>query len=155
MYKNKGFFMGLKEQLNEDMKQAMKAKDKNRLSAIRMVRGAVRDKEINSKVELDDDGVLEVIASQIKKRKDALEQLRKSNRDDLVDAEMEQINTLQEFLPAQLSMEKIEAAVTGAIEELGATSMRDMGKVMGTLVPQLRGKADNSVISQIVKQKLS
>ena len=146
--------MGLKEQLNEDMKQAMRAKDKNRLSAIRMVRGAVRDKEINSKVELDDDGVLGVIASQIKKRKDALEQLRKSNRDDLVDAEMEQINTLQEFLPAQLSMEEIEAAVTGAIEELGATSMRDMGKVMGTLVPQLRGKADNSVISQIVRQKL-
>ena len=146
--------MGLKEQLNEDMKQAMRAKDKNRLSAIRMVRGAVRDKEINSKVELDDDGVLEVIASQIKKRKDALEQLRKSNRDDLVEAEMEQINTLQEFLPAQLSMEEIEAAVTGAIEKLGATSMRDMGKVMGTLVPQLRGKADNSVISQIVRQKL-
>ena len=146
--------MGLKEQLNEDMKQAMRAKDKNRLSAIRMVRGAVRDKEINSKVELDDDGVLGVIASQIKKRKDALEQLRKSNRDDLVDAEMEQINTLQEFLPAQLSMEEIEAVITGAIEELGATSMRDMGKVMGTLVPQLRGKADNSVISQIVRQKL-
>ena len=146
--------MELKEQLNEDMKQAMKAKDKNRLSAIRMVRGAIRDKEINSKVELDDDGVLEVIASQIKKRKDALEQLRKSNRDDLVDAEMEQINTLQEFLPAQLSMEEIKAAVTSAIEELGATSMRDMGKVMGTLVPQLRGKADNSVISQIVRQKL-
>ncbi|MYE88249.1 GatB/YqeY domain-containing protein [Candidatus Poribacteria bacterium] len=147
--------MGLKEQLNEDMKQAMKAKDKNRLSAIRMVRGAVRDKEINSKVELEDDGVLEVIASQIKKRKDALEQLRKSDRDDLVDAEIEQINILQNFLPAQLSTEEIEAAVTGAIEELGATSMRDMGKVMGQLVPQLRGKADNSVISQIVKQKLS
>ena len=119
-----------------------------------MVRGAVRDKEINSQVELDDDGVLEVIASQIKKRKDALEQLRKSNRDDLVEAEMAQIEILQEFLPAQLSEEEIEAAVTGAIEELGATSMRDMGKVMGKLVPQLRGKADNSVISQIVKQKL-
>ena len=146
--------MGLKEQLNEDMKQAMRAKDKNRLSAIRMVRGAVRDKEINSKVELDDDGVLEVIASQIKKRKDALEQLRKSNRDDLIDAEMEQINMLQEFLPAQLSVEEIETAVTGAIEELGATSMRDMGKVMGKLVPQLRGKVDNSVVSQIVRQKL-
>ena len=91
--------MGLKEQLNEDMKQAMRAKDKNRLSAIRMVRGAVRDKEINSQVELDDDGVLAVIASQIKKRKDALEQLRKSNRDDLVEVETAQINTLQEFLP--------------------------------------------------------
>jgi uncharacterized protein YqeY len=146
--------MGLKEQLNEDMKQAMRAKDKNRLSAIRMVRGAVRDKEINSKVELDDDGVLEVIANQIKKRKDALEQLSKSNRDDLVDAEMEQINTLQAFLPAQLSQDEIEAVVTDAIEELGATSMRDMGRVMGKLVPQLRGKADNSIVSQIVRQKL-
>ena len=146
--------MALKEQLNEEMKQAMKAKDKNRLSAIRMVRGAVRDKEINSQVELDDDGVLEVIANQIKKRKDALEQLSKSNRDDLVDAEMEQINTLQAFLPAQLSQDEIEAVVTGAIEELGATSMRDMGKVMGKLVPQLRGKADNSIVSQIVRQKL-
>ena len=146
--------MDLKEQLNEDMKQAMKAKDKNRLSAIRMVRGAVRDKEINSQVELDDDGVLEVITSQIKKRKDALEQLRQSNRDDLIAAEMEQINILQEFLPAQLATEEIEAAITDAIKELGATSMRDMSKVMGKLVPQLRGKADNSVVSQIVRQKL-
>ena len=146
--------MALKEQLNEEMKQAMKAKDKNRLSAIRMVRGAVRDKEINSQVELDDDGVLEVIASQIKKRKDALEQLSKSNRDDLIEAEMEQINTLQAFLPAQLSQEEIEAVIIGAIEELGATSMRDMGRVMGKLVPQLRGKADNSIVSQIVRQKL-
>ena len=146
--------MALKEQLNEEMKQAMKAKDKNRLSAIRMVRGAVRDKEINSQVELDDDGVLEVIASQIKKRKDALEQLSKSNRDDLVEAEMDQINTLQAFLPAQLSQEEIEAVIIGAIEELGATSMRDMGRVMGKLVPQLRGKADNSIVSQIVRQKL-
>lgn len=146
--------MGLKEQLNEDMKQAMRAKDKNRLSAIRMVRGAVRDREINSQVELDDDGVLEVIASQIKKRKDALEQLRKSDRDDLVEVETAQINTLQEFLPAQLSPAEIEVVVTEVIEELGATSMRDMGKVMGKLVPQLRGKADNSVISQIARQKL-
>ncbi len=146
--------MALKEQLNEEMKQAMRAKDKNRLSAIRMVRGAVRDKEINSQVELDDDGVLEVIASQIKKRKDALEQLRQSNRDDLVEAEMEQINILEAFLPAQLSQSEIEAVVVEAIEDLGATSMRDMGKVMGKLVPQLRGKADNSVVSQIVRQKL-
>lgn len=146
--------MQLKERLNEDMKQAMRARDKNRLSAIRMVRGAVRDKEINSQVELDDDGVLEVIASQIKKRKDALEQLRQSNRHDLVEAEMEQINILQEFLPVQLSEEEIEAVVTDAIEELGATSMRDMGKIMGKLVPQLRGKVDNSVVSQIVRQKL-
>lgn len=146
--------MGLKAQLNEEMKKAIKAKDKNRLSAIRMARGAIRDKEINNRVELDEDGVLEVIATQIKKRKDALEQLRKSNRDDLIEAEAEQIKVLQEFLPVQLSEAEIEALVLQAIEEIGATSIRDMGKVMGKLVPQLRGKADNSVISQIVRQKL-
>ena len=84
-----------------------------------------------------------------------LEQLHKSNRDDLVEAEAEQIKILQEFLPAQLSEAEIEAAVVQAIEVLGATSVRDMGKVMGKLVPQRRGKADNSVVSQIVRQKLS
>ncbi|MCZ6680108.1 MAG: GatB/YqeY domain-containing protein [Candidatus Poribacteria bacterium] len=147
--------MGLKERLNEEMKQAMKAKDKNRLSAIRMVRSEIRNKEINDRVELDDERVAEVIASQIKKRKDALEQLRKSNRADLVDAESEQIELLQQFLPEQLSEAEIEAAAVQAIEELGATSMRDMGKVMGKLVPQFRGRADNSLVSQIVRQKLS
>ena len=146
--------MNLKERLNEEMKRAMKVKDKGRLSAIRLVRGAIRDKEIDDQVELDDDGVLEVIASQIKKRKDALEQLRKSGRKELVEAEEEQIQVLQEFLPAQLSEAEIEALVAQAIEETKATSMRDMGKVMGKLVPQLRGRADNSVVSQIVRRKL-
>mgnify|MGYP001566454713 CR=1 FL=1 len=146
--------MNLKERLNEEMKRAMKAKDKGRLSAIRLVRGAIRDKEIDDQGELDDDGVLEVIASQIKKRKDALEQLRKSGRKELVEAEEEQIQVLQEFLPAQLSEAEIEALVAQAIEETKATSMRDMGKVMGKLVPQLRGRADNSVVSQIVRRKL-
>jgi uncharacterized protein YqeY len=145
----------LKERLNEEMKQAIKAKDKNRLSAIRMVRGAIRDKEIKDRAELDNDGVLEVIASQIKKRRDALEQLQKANRDDIVEAEAEQIKILQEFLPAQLSNAEIEAFVMKVIDETGAESMRDMGKVMGKLVPQFRGKADNSVVSQIVRQKLS
>lgn len=147
--------MGLKERLDNEMKQAMKAKDKNRLSAIRMLRGAIRDKEINDRVELDDDGILEVIASQIKKRKDALEQLRQSNREDVIAAEAEQIQILQEFLPEQLSEAELEKIVEQAIAELGAVSMRDMGKVMGKLVPQLRGKADNSVVSRIVKRKLS
>ena len=146
--------MELKERLNEEMKQAMKTRDKNRLSAIRMVRGAIQSKEINDRVELDEDGVIAVIASQVKKRKDALEQLRKSGRDDLIEAEAEQIRILQEFLPDQLSEVEIEAFVVQAIEALGATSLRDMGKVMGKLVPQLRGKADGSVVSRIVKQKL-
>ena len=126
----------------------MKAKEKNRLSAIRMARGAIRDKEINNRVELDEDGVLEVIASQIKKRKDVLEQLRKSNRDDLIEAEAEQIKVLQEFLLVQLSETEIEALVLQAIEEIGTTLIRDMGKVMEKLFPQLQGKANNSVVRQ-------
>ena len=146
--------MNLKERLNEEMKRAMKAQDKGRLSAIRMARGAIRDKEINDQKELDDDGVLEVIASQIKKRKDALEQLRKSDRSEVVEAEEAQIQVLQEFLPAQLSEAEIETLVVKVIAETNATSMRDMGKVMGKLIPQLRGKADNSVVSQMVRQKL-
>ena len=146
--------MNLKERLNEEMKRAMKAQDKGRLSAIRMARGAIRDKEINDQKELDDDGVLEVIASQIKKRKDALEQLRKSDRSEVVEAEEAQIQVLQEFLPVQLSEAEIETLVVKVIEETNATSIRDMGKVMGKLIPQLRGKADNSVVSQMVRQKL-
>jgi uncharacterized protein YqeY len=146
--------MSLEDRLVEEMKQAMKAQDKGRLSAIRMARGAIRDKEINDQKELDDDGVLEVIASQIKKRKDALEQLRKSDRSEVVEAEEAQIQVLQEFLPVQLSEAEIETLVVKVIEETNATSIRDMGKVMGKLIPQLRGKADNSVVSQMVRQKL-
>ncbi len=146
--------MNLKERLNEEMKRAMKAQDKGRLSAIRMARGAIRDKEINDQKELEDDGVLEVIASQIKKRKDALEQLRKSDRSEVVEAEEAQIQVLQEFLPTQLSEAEIETLVVKVIAETNATSMRDMGKVMGKLIPQLRGKADHSVVSQMVRQKL-
>jgi len=147
--------MNLKDRLNEEMKRAMKAQEKGRLSAIRMVRGAVRDKEINEQVELDDDGVLEVISSQIKKRKDALEQLRKSNRSGIIEAEEEQIRILQEFLPPQLSEAEIEALVVQTIQETKATSMRDMGKVMGKLIPQVKGRADNAIVSQIVRQKLT
>jgi uncharacterized protein YqeY len=146
--------MNLKERLSEEMKRAMKAQDKGRLSAIRMARGAIRDKEINDQKELDDDDVLEVIASQIKKRKDALEQLRKSDRSEVVEAEEAQIQVLQEFLPVQLSEAEIEMLVVKVIAETNATSMRDMGKVMGKLISQLRGKADNSVVSQMVRQKL-
>ena len=146
--------MTLKERLNEEMKRAMRAKEVGRLSAIRMVRGAIRDKEINDQMELGDEGVLEVIASQIKKRKDALEQLRQSNRSELIEAEEEQIRVLQEFLPTQLSDSELEALVVQVIQETQATSMRDMGKVMGKLIPQLRGRADNSVVSQRVRQKL-
>ena len=146
--------MTLKERLIEEMKQAMKAKEKGRLSAIRMVRTAIRDKEIEKRTELDNSAVLEVIANQIKKRKDAIELARQVGRDELVESEMAQVEVLEAFRPAQLSEADIEVLAVQVIEEIGATSMRDMGKVMGKLIPQVRGQADNALVSQIVRNKL-
>ena len=146
--------MTLKERLIEEMKQAMKAKEKGRLSAIRMVRAAIRDKEIEKRTELDNSAVLEVIANQIKKRKDAIELARQVGRDELVESEMAQVEVLEAFRPAQLSEADIEVLAVQVIEEIGATSMRDMGKVMGKLIPQVRGQADNALVSQIVRNKL-
>ena len=146
--------MTLKERLTEEMKQAMKAKEKGRLSAIRMVRAAIRDKEIEKRNELDDGGVLEVIANQIKKRKDAIELARQAGRDDLVESETAEVAVLEAYLPAQLTETEIEALAVQVIEEIGATSRQDMGKVMGKLIPQVRGQADNALVSQIVRNKL-
>ena len=146
--------MTLKERLTEEMKEAMKAKDKGRLSAIRMVRAAIRDKEIEKRNELDDGAVLEVIANQIKKRKDAIALAQQAGRDDLVESETAEVEVLEAYLPAQLTETQIEALAVQVIEEIGATSMRDMGKVMGQLIPQVRGQADNALVSQIVRNKL-
>lgn len=146
--------MTLKERLIEEMKEAMKAKDKGRLSAIRMVRAAIRDKEIEKRNELDDGAVLEVIANQIKKRKDAIELAQQAGRDDLVESETAEVEVLEAYLPAQLTETEIEELAVQVIEEIGATSMRDMGKVMGKLIPQVRGQADNALVSQIVRNKL-
>ncbi len=151
----RGIPVKLKERLNEEMKLAMKAKDKTRLSTIRMVRAAIQNKEIEKKTELDDDGISEVIANQIKRRKEAIEFAQQAGRDELVESETTQVEVLQAFLPEQLSEDEIEVLTVKVIEEVGAASMRDMGKVMGKLIPQVRGKADNALVSQIVRKKLS
>ena len=151
----RGIPVKLKERLNEEMKLAMKAKDKTRLSAIRMVRAAIQNKEIEKKTELDDDGISEVIANQIKIRKEAIEFAQQAGRDELVESETMQVEVLQAFLPEQLSEDEIEVLTVKVIEEVGAASMRDMGKVMVKLIPQVRGKADNALVSQIVQKKLS
>ncbi len=151
----RGIPVKLKERLNEEMKLAMKAKDKTRLSAIRMVRAAIQNKEIEKKTELDDDGISEVIANQIKIRKEAIEFAQQAGRDELVESETMQVEVLQAFLPEQLSEDEIKVLTVKVIEEVGAASMRDMGKVMGKLIPQVRGKADNALVSQIVRKKLS
>ncbi len=147
--------MTLHERLVEEMKQAMKARDKLQVSAIRMVRSAIRDKEIEKRTELDDDGILEIIANQVKKRKEVIAQLQNSGRAELIAAESEQVRILEAFLPTQLSEAEITVLAEKVIKELGATSMRDMGKVMGKLIPEVRGKADSALVSQIVRKQLS
>jgi len=147
--------MTLHERLVEEMKQAMKARDKLRVSAIRMVRSAIQDKEIEKQTELDDDGILEIIANQVKKRKEVIAQLQNSGRAALIAAESEQVRILEAFLPTQLSEAEITVLAEKVIKALGATSMRDMGKVIGKLIPAVRGKADNALVSQIVRKQLS
>jgi len=120
-----------------------------------MVRAAIQNKEIEKKTELDDDGISEVIANQIKIRKEAIEFAQQAGRDELVESETMQVEVLQAFLPEQLSEDEIKVLTVKVIEEVGAASMRDMGKVMGKLIPQVRGKADNALVSQIVRKKLS
>lgn len=148
--------MALKEQLTEDMKTAMKAKEegKLRLGVIRMVRSAVRQAEIDGKKELDDDGVAAVISKELKQRKDSLEEFKKGGRDDLVEKTNEEIKVLLSYLPEQLGEDEIRNLVKAAIEETGAASPKDMGKVMKVLMPKTKGKADGKLVNNIVKEML-
>ncbi|HCB94139.1 MAG TPA: aspartyl-tRNA amidotransferase [Selenomonas sp.] len=148
--------MALKEQLTEDMKTAMKAKEegKLRLGVIRMVRSAVRQAEIDGKKELDDDGVAAVISKELKQRKDSLEEFKKGGRDDLVEKTEEEIKVLLAYLPEQLDEGEIRSLAKAAIEETGAASPKDMGKVMKALMPKTKGKADGKLVNNIVKEML-
>jgi uncharacterized protein YqeY len=138
----------------EDMKQAMKAKDKLKLDAIRMLRGAIRNREIEKQTELEDHEVLQVLANQIKRRKDSIEQFRDAGRLDLVEREEKQLQALEVYMPQQLSLEEIKHLVDEVIAETSASSMRDMGKVMSTIMPRIQGKADGKEVNQIVREKL-
>ena len=146
--------MTLKERIMEDMKQAMKAKDKFKLDAIRMLRGAIRNKEIEKQTELEDDGVIQILANQIKKRKDSIEKFRDAGRMDLVEREEKQLQALEIYMPQQLSLEEVKHLVDEVISETGASSMRDMGKVMSALMPRIQGKADSKEVNQMVREKL-
>ena len=147
--------MTLKERITEDMKQAMKAKDKLKLDAIRMVRGAIRNREIETQDELDDSGVLQVLANQIKRRKDSIEQFSDAGRTDLVERETEQLQALEIYMPQQISPEEIKELIDEVIAEVGASSMRDMGKVMSTIMPKVQGRADGKEVNQMVRERLA
>jgi len=147
--------MSLKEQLNEAMKTAMKARDDLRLSAIRMVRSMVKNREIDLKQEMDDQGVIEVISTLVKQRRESIRMYQEGARHDLVEKEEAELAVLLGFLPAQLSAEEINDLVDRIIAETGAQSARDMGRVMKALTPLTSGKADGKAVSEAVKQKLA
>jgi uncharacterized protein YqeY len=147
--------MSLKDQLTESMKTAMKARDDLRLSAVRMVRSMVKNREIDQKKELDDQEIIEVISTLVKQRRESIRMYREGNRPDLVEKEEAELEVLLGFLPAQLSSVDIEALVDRIISETGAQGAKDMGRVMKALTPLTAGKADGKTVSDIVRQKLA
>lgn len=147
--------MSLKEQLDSAMKQAMKARDDLRLSAVRMIRSAVKNREIELKQELDDQGVVEIISTLVKQRRESIRLYQEGNRQDLVEKEEAELAVLLGFLPAQLSVAEIGELVAKVIAETQAQGIKDMGKVMKTLTPMTTGRADGKTVSEIVKKQLS
>lgn len=147
--------MSLKEQLNEAMKTAMKARDDLRLSAVRMVRSAVKNREIEQKKELNDQEIIEVISTLAKQRRESIRLYREGNRLDLAEKEETELEILLSFLPAQLSQTEIEELVDRVIAETGAQGAKDMGRVMKAITPLTAGKADGRAVSETVKRKLA
>lgn len=146
--------MSLKEQLLEDMKVAMRQKDAVSKNAIQMARAAILQNEKDNRITLDDDGIIDVIAKEVKKRRDVLPDYEKSGRQDLADELKAEINALMKYLPRQLTEEELEAIVRQTVDETGASSPRDMGKVMQAVMPKVKGRADGKVVSAIVKRIL-
>jgi uncharacterized protein len=147
--------MSLKARITDDMKTAMRAKDTARLGTIRLLLAAIKQKEIDERVELDDAAVSSIVEKLIKQRKDSINQFQAAGRDDLVTAEQAELVVLQAYLPEQLSDAEVEAAVAAAIVESGASSAKDMGKVMGLLKPRLAGRADMGQASALIKARLA
>jgi len=146
--------MSLKEVLQQDLKTAMKDKDSIRKNVITMTRAAILQIEKDKKIELDDEGVIEVIARGVKQRKDSIPEFEKGNRLDLVEDIQREIDVLMSYLPEQLSEDEISRIIADTIIEVGAQSARDMGRVMSALMPKLKGRADGKLVNIIVKQQL-
>ncbi|MCR8631429.1 MULTISPECIES: GatB/YqeY domain-containing protein [Paenibacillus] len=146
--------MSLSERLNEDMKLAMKSQAKFKLSVIRMVRAAIKNIEIDQRKTLDDQEVLDVLSREIKQRRDSLQEFEKAGREDLAETVKAEIDILIEYLPQQLTEEEVKAIVQQTIHEVGASSKADMGKVMGALMPKVKGRADGKIVNQAVQQLL-
>ena len=147
--------MSMKKQINDAMKDAMRAKDKARLSAIRLMQAEFKRIEVDERIEIDDARVLAVLDKMVKQRRDSINQYEAAGRQELADVEIAEIAVIQDFLPAALSDKEITAMVQAAIEQTGASSMADMGKVMGIIKPQIQGRADAGAVSGLVKAALT
>ncbi|MDH5593478.1 MAG: GatB/YqeY domain-containing protein [Gammaproteobacteria bacterium] len=145
---------GLKARITEDMKTAMRSKDKERLAVIRLVQAAIKQREVDERIELDDAQVLAVLEKMLKQRRDSIEQFRKGEREDLAAIEEFEIGILQDYMPEALSEEEIDTIISEAISATGASSIKDMGKVMGQVKPKIQGRADMGAVSQKIKNQL-
>ncbi|MCX9154563.1 GatB/YqeY domain-containing protein [Niveibacterium sp. 24ML] len=147
--------MSLKLQINEDMKTAMRAKDSARLGALRLLLAAIKQREVDERIELDDAAVMAIVEKQLKQRRDSVAQFDQAGRNDLASAERFEIEVLSAYMPAQMSEAEIDAAVDAAITETGASGPGGMGKLMAALKPKLAGRADMTLVSARVKARLS
>jgi len=147
--------MGLKEQITEDMKTAMRAKDSARLGTIRLLTAAMKQKEVDERIELNDAQILAIIEKMIKQRKDSISQFEAGGRQDLVDIEKAELTVLSAYMPAAMSEAEIQAEVVAAVQAAGAAGPQDMGKVMAVLKPKLAGRADMTAVSAMVKAALA
>ncbi|MGH8055114.1 MAG: GatB/YqeY domain-containing protein [Stenotrophomonas sp.] len=146
--------MSMKQQLTDDMKAAMKAGEKHTLGVIRLINAAIKQREVDERIELTDADVIAVLDKMVKQRKDSVTQFEAANREDLAVIERDEIVVIERYLPAKMGEAEIQAAVAAAIAETGAASAADMGKLMGVLKPKLAGQADMGVVSKLVKQAL-
>ncbi|MDA9095169.1 GatB/YqeY domain-containing protein [Porticoccaceae bacterium] len=147
--------MSMKQQINDAMKAAMRAKDKPRLGAIRLIQADIKRIEVDERIEVDDARVLAILDKMVKQRRDSITQYEDAGRQELADIEIAEIAVIQDFLPTALSDDEIAAMVAAAVAETGAASMADMGKVMGILKPQIQGRADGGAVSGLVKAALN
>ncbi len=145
----------LKQRIQDEMKAALKGGDKPRLGVIRLIMAAIKQREVDERIELDDEQILAVLDKMVKQRRDSIQQYEQAGRDDLADQEKFEVGILQEYLPEALSEDEIAAMVAEAISSSGASSMKDMGKVMGQLKPKVQGRADMGAVSAMVKQQLN
>jgi uncharacterized protein YqeY len=147
--------MSLKDRIQQDVKDAMRAKEKQRLATIRLITAAIKQREVDERIELDDEQVLVVLDKMCKQRRESISQFEKAGRDDLIAREASELEIIQGYLPEQLGEDEIAAMIDIVMAETGASSIKDMGKVMGQLKPKLQGRADMAAVSALIKSKLS